>query len=130
MGLQAYKNLRRRRDGSSAAVTGRTKHAAISVIMLGLGGSRLGILGGRRLRTDRRQIEGIGYGVGDHAKCRDRRKQLHYDREQHDWNELFQSPSHDFPQDALVWYHSRRCVSRLLAAYGDALICQKQKPQN
>src|SRR5258708_33100296 len=100
MGLQAYKNLRRRRDGSSAAVTGRTKHAAISVIMLGLGGSRLGILGGRRLRTDRRQIEGIGYGVGDHPKSRDRRKQLHYDPEQDDWNEPFPCPCHAFTPES------------------------------
>ena len=33
------------------------------------------------------------------AKGRDRRQQLHHDREQYDWNEDFQSPSHDRPQE-------------------------------
>jgi hypothetical protein len=33
------------------------------------------------------------------ALARDRRKQLH--REQHDWNEYFQPPSHDFPLGAV-----------------------------
>src|ERR1700682_4764211 len=82
-------------------MTGRTKHAAISVIMRRLGRSRLRIRGGHHSGTNRRHIEGIGYGVSDHAKCRDRRKQLHQYREQHDWNKYFQPPSHDFPQNAL-----------------------------
>ena len=79
----------------------RAKHTAISVIMLRLGRSRLRIRGGHHFRTDRRHIEGIGYGVSDNTKCRDRRKQLHQYREQHDWNKDFQPPSHDLPQNAL-----------------------------
>jgi hypothetical protein len=100
LALQTYKNEHRWRDGSGAAVADRTKHAAISVIMLGLGRGCLPVRGSRRFRTDRRHIEGIACGKSDHAKCRNRRKQLHQYREQHDWNEYFQPPSHDFPLGA------------------------------
>ena len=34
----------------------------------------------------------------DRAKCPDRRQQLHHDREQYDWNEDFQPPSHAYPK--------------------------------
>ena len=34
----------------------------------------------------------------DRAKGPDRRQQLHHDREQYDWNEDFQSPSHAYPK--------------------------------
>jgi hypothetical protein len=78
----------------------RTKHAAVSVIMLGFGRSRLRIRRGRHFSTDRRHVEGVGGGGGDNAKCRDRRNQLHQYREQHDWNKYFQPPSHDFPRNA------------------------------
>ena len=100
LALQTDKNQRGRLDGGGAAVTGRTKYAALSVIMLRVGRSRMRIRGGRHFRTDRRRIERIGCGVSDHAKCRDRRKQLHQYREQHDWNKDFQPPSHDYPQTA------------------------------
>ena len=80
----------------------RTKHAAVSVIMLGFGRSRLRIRRGRHFSTDRRHVEGVGGSSGDNAKCRDRRDQLHQYREQHDWNKYFQPPSHDFPRNALL----------------------------
>ena len=80
----------------------RTKHAAVSVIMLGFGRSRLRIRRGRHFSTDRRHVEGVGGSSGDNAKCRDRRNQLHQYREQHDWNKYFQPPSHDFPRNALL----------------------------
>src|SRR5713226_4919862 len=82
-------------------MTGRTKHTAASVIMLRLGGGRPRIRRGAHFGTDRRHIEGIGCGISNHAKCDDRRKQLHQYREQHDWNKYFQPPSHDFPLNAL-----------------------------
>jgi hypothetical protein len=50
--------------------------------------------------ADRGHGEGIGHSVCDDAKRRNRRKQLHHNREQHDWNECFQPPSHDFPKSA------------------------------
>jgi hypothetical protein len=37
----------------------RTKHTAASVVMLGVGRSRLRIRGGIHVRTNRRHIEGI-----------------------------------------------------------------------
>jgi hypothetical protein len=50
--------------------------------------------------ADRGHGEGIGHSVCDDAKRRNRRKQLHQNREQNDWNECFQPPSHDFPKSA------------------------------
>ena len=70
--LQNYKDQRRRLNCNGAAVTGRTKHAAISVIVLPLGRNRLRVRGGRHFRANRLHIEGIAYGVSDHAKRRDR----------------------------------------------------------
>jgi hypothetical protein len=98
--LQTYKNERGRLDGDGAAMPGSTEHAALSAIVLGLGGGGVRIRWGRHSGTDRCHIERIGCGIRDHAKCRDRRNQLHQYREQHDWNKYFQPPSHDFPQDA------------------------------
>ena len=70
--LQTYKDQWRRFDRNGAAVTGRTKHAAISVIMLRLGGGRLRIRRGPHFGADRRHVDRIGYCVSDNAKRRDR----------------------------------------------------------
>jgi hypothetical protein len=67
---------------------------AITVVMLCPGRIRLGVRSGRHPGTDGCQIEWIGCGIGDNAKGRDRRHQLHQNRQHHDWNECFQPPSH------------------------------------
>ena len=99
--LQDNENERWRINGNGAAVTDRANRTAIGAVVLRLGGSgRRRVLRRRHSRADRRHVERVGNGVGDDAKRCDRCHQLHQDRKQHDWNENFQPPSHDFPQNA------------------------------
>ena len=98
--LQTYKDGRWRLASNGGAMGSHTKNATASLIMLPFCGSRRCILGGPHFGACRRHVEGISCGKSNHAKRRDRRKQLHHDRKYHDWNKYFQPPSHDYPQDA------------------------------
>ena len=65
----------------------------------------------RHLRTDRRHGKRIGGGGGHGTKCRDRRKQLHQDHQQDDWNKTFQPPTHYLPpiDEALTNTRQNNC---------------------
>src|ERR1700722_9246084 len=94
LALQVYKSRRRRIKGDCTTMAAYAKGTTVAMLMLCLGRICLGIRSGRHAGTDGSHIERIGRGISDNAKGRDRRHQLHQDREHHDWNEYFQPPSH------------------------------------
>ena len=99
LALQIYKNKRGSTEGDGDGMAGPAKGTAITVAVLCPGGRGLDFGGRRHVGADRRHIERIGGGVGDHAESCDRCNELHQDRQQHDWNECFQPAPHDFPRE-------------------------------